>query len=291
LWQGQTKGYEPLNYAMIYHRYNLDPRYRKVWEDPVSPVLASIATLRNVNKSIKVFVLDTEPFLEDWSDYPSLLDFHVVQQPIQIPLRYEEGCAFQTRMLSRPWDVWEFSSMIPETGILYSDSDVFWLKDPIPFERPLDHIQGDYRGDGYFAYNKTSHAVEVFFNLWKALTLGGILDEGMRVKMRLSGYHSSMFMAEMCYCYLIRNGFAPCWSALGPLEHYYPTTQDQPINLDAKCLHAHSGLFGSDRLRVARSVREFNRAIRSVLPEREADRLLGGVVADVDLGDIKRLRA
>jgi hypothetical protein len=276
--------------CLVYHRYNLDSKTRKVWEDVVSPVLASIATLRAVNKTLKVYVLDTEPYLEDWGDFPSLLDFHVVQQPIQIPLRYDGGCPFQSRMVSRMWDIWSFAQLIPEDIVIYADSDIFWLRDPIPLGNdPVEHFYGDTRGDGFFYFKTRSHGTEVFVNLCRGMILAAIASGEMRTKMRLSGYHTPMLMSEMATMYLVRNGVRIGWGEVDRLEHYFPDKIADTLDPEARCLHAHSGLFGRDRLRVARRVVEFNRAIRSVLTQKEADLMLGTDPPDVEIHDLAQL--
>lgn len=271
-----------MNHAVVFHRFNLSPTVRKVWEDSVSPTIASIATLRAVNKQVKVYVLDTEPFLEDWGHFPKLLNFHVVQQPLQIPIRYTAGCPFQERIVSRLFDVWAFAQLIPERFIVYSDSDIFWLKDPFPLANDLlEHFYADDRGDGFFYFNKHSLQSEVFVNVVRGLTMVGILSDEIRTKMRISGYHSPMFMSEMPMMYALHQGVPGC-GLVDRLEHYYPASLSEPIEPNAKCLHAHSGLFdGKNRLQVVRRVREFSDGIKSVLPEREAALILGGEQPDI----------
>jgi hypothetical protein len=261
-----------------------------VWEDTHCPILASIATLRAANQSVVIYVLDSEPLLEQWGEFPALLNFRIVQFPNQVPIPYNGGHPFQRRMVSRIWDIWAFAGLIPERHIVYADSDIFWRKDPFPLARaPLDRFYGDSRSDGFFYFDKGSPLAEVFVNCWRALALAGSVSDEFRTTMRLAGYHSPMYLCEMSYCYLIRNGMTNGWSEIDHLENYFPCKKTDPIDMNARCLHAHSGLFFGDRLRVARSVVEFNQAIRSVLPQTEADLLLGTDTPTVDFANVLSL--
>jgi hypothetical protein len=98
-----------------------------------------------------------------------------------------------------------------------------------------------------------------------------------------------MYLAEMPYCYLVGNGMTRGWSPIDPLENYFLDDLSEPVDPGARNYHYHSGQFGSDRLRVARRVIEFNGAIRAALPEKHADLLLGEDRGDTPISSIADL--
>ena len=180
-------------------------------------------------------------------------------------------------MVSRFWDVWAFANLIPEEVVIYADSDILWVKDPLPLSNdPVLNFCGEIRGDGFFYFRARSLGSEVFLNTVRSMTLGGILSDELRTKMRISGYHTPMFLAEMPYRYLVRNGMTRGWSPIDLLENYFLDDPADPVEPLARNYHCHSGQFGSGRLRGARKVIEFNEAIRKALHEKYANMLVGG---------------
>jgi hypothetical protein len=279
------------DHAVIYHRYNLSGE-KVVWKDQNSPILASIATLRAVNPSVKIYVIDTlddnEP-MEDWGDFAPLLNVHPVRFPRQLPVKCDVGAKSLSYMTSRIWDIWAFSLMIPEPYIVYSDSDILWLRDPFPLSHtPLQQFYGDKRGSGFFYYLKHSLLTETFINTWRSLILGGLQSQEIRTKMRIGGNSMSVFCDEVPYVYMMHNKITQGWASVNPLEHYYPHLDNEVMDPRAKSFHCHGAFFGKNRLPMIRRVKEFNEAIRSVLDQPHADLILDNVKPDIDFIDLHK---
>jgi hypothetical protein len=276
------------DHAFIYYRYNLGEE-RRVWMDQSNPIIASIATFRAFNRDAKIYILDPEPVIENYGPYIRLLDFHVIK--VNPEINFPGINPRHERLVSRPFDLWKFSHQIKEKIIVSVDSDIFWIRDPMPLAKDPSNFCGDPRGAGFFYFDKESPQVEVFFNLWRSLLLGAIHSEDIRVRMRLNAFYRPSVEDELAYLYMIKNGLCPGYTPTHPLEHYWMTDPfAETVDLDARNYHVHSGHFDpTKRLEIARRVIEFNRAIKVSLGDKHANTLFGDKLPDVPFTEMRRL--
>ena len=175
-----------MNKAVVYHWWaEWEPtKYVSAFADtPLPyknlrvPVVLSIATLRAHNNYIPVYVLDCNDYESDWMEFPEHLDFKVVKwTPHLQDYKNKNGW----KNLSRIGDIRKFSERIPEDEIIYSDSDVFWLKNPLPLMATTDKFCFNHYNSGFYYYDKTAKDVKKFLDLFEAYVLISLNDKEIR---------------------------------------------------------------------------------------------------------------
>jgi hypothetical protein len=145
-----------------------------------TPVLHSIASLRAVDKTIPIYILDGSKKPQNWHYWSSSLRFQV----IPIKFAYEEEYADKPgyRNLSRIEDLW--NANIPENKVIYSDADVFWIRSPRPLAFDGSKFAFNKFNSGFFYYDRTSPAVHRFHRLWHAYVTTALNDENFRILSR-----------------------------------------------------------------------------------------------------------
>lgn len=166
-----------MNTAVVYHWWALE-NDQSPNQNIRIPILASIATLRSVNKDVAIYVLDGSDQIQDWKHYPDKLKFTVVRNNFQLA-EYKHLNGW--RNLSRLFDMALFDLAIPEENIIYCDADIFWLQDPLPFQQNPEKFCFNGYNSGYFYYNKKSPLVAKFFDLFQAYTITALNDENFRI--------------------------------------------------------------------------------------------------------------
>ena len=138
------------------------------------PTLLSIATLRAVNKDIEIVVLNgSENLLNNtWGKYKEELDFKVWH--IDMHLAKNWGHIEGWKHLSRLFDLRRHAE-----EVIYCDSDVFWLKDPLPLECDQSKFCFDGWNTGFFYYGKSEH-INRFFELFEAYTMASMANPDIR---------------------------------------------------------------------------------------------------------------
>lgn len=162
-----------------------------------APVIVSIATLRAVS-DIPILVQDISETDTDWGDFPKKLNFRVTRPPSQL-LHYKGRAGWQH--LSRLFDLDRYAQ---DETVIYSDSDVFWLKDPRPLARDTSKFCFDGYNTGFFYYNPLES--KRFFEVFKAYTIGALNSEEVRrVMMKHVGYEGWHYVwDEMITTYMAR---------------------------------------------------------------------------------------
>lgn len=143
-----------------------------------TPILISIATLRAVS-DIPIIVLDMSykwgdqhPYKHDWGHFPEKLNFEVIYNDFEYSCYNERVRGF--KHLSRCQDIlwWPGRSGIQIKKTMYVDSDVFWLKDPLPFACNPNKFCSDGWNTGFFYFDKistvTNHFWDIFYTYIKA---------------------------------------------------------------------------------------------------------------------------
>lgn len=209
------------NTAIIYKFFNLGEDNR-VWLHPSATVIQAIATLRAFESSVPVYVIDSSPMVQFYSDWPDALRFKVVRQPLQIPFdRPSDYCEMTWQLTSEFFDRQTFERSIPETICIHSDTDLYWNSSPFPLLSDPSSVCGDIRGTGYYYYNKNSILVQEFFATAKSLLLGGLIDSDIRNRICLSVPDVCRFTQEPPFRYLARQSFSG-FHQLDLVEHNVP---------------------------------------------------------------------
>lgn len=163
--------------AVIYHWWGY-----KTDAPPIanlrSPIITSIATLRGVNANIPIYVIDVSNDKQDWMDYPRHLNFTVIEQPAFLKKNYSHRVGYQN--LSRLFDINRVQYDFPEDVLIYCDSDVFFLKDPLPLHQNSDLFCFNKYNSGFYYYNKQSENCKKFFEIFEAYALTALNDESFR---------------------------------------------------------------------------------------------------------------
>lgn len=150
------------------------------------PTIISIATLRAANPNIPILVLDLNERETHWGGFTDKLWFSV--RKIQPCLKKHKDRIRGWKHLSRFSDV---HREIRQGTILYVDSDVFWLQDPLPLEKSPDKFCFDGWNTGFYYYDRTAPFTEDFFEIFEAYTRGAIYSDDVRkVMKKYVGYDS-----------------------------------------------------------------------------------------------------
>jgi len=151
--------------AVVYH----------TWNQEEGTVLC-IASLRGAGCDSKVYVIQRDTYKGKWGHYPELLNFEVVNWPYFFEGKTRDRHSMIT---SRQIDIWNFVQTIPQKVILYSDTDVFWAKSPLPFHRSTDLVVKNLN-DGLFYFDKESEAARNYFGMYQEYAIKGMKDEDFR---------------------------------------------------------------------------------------------------------------
>ncbi len=261
------------NKAIIYYYWdNWSPN---AYKNIRVPIILSIATLRAYNAYTPIYVLDCSNRLSNWKDLPQKLGFEVLHWKKS----FHDYSKPWTEFLARMKDVNQFSHQIPASEIIYCDSDVFWLKDPLPFNQSPDLFSCDKFNNGFYYFDKTSNACQKFFELFNAYALIALNDK--RIKKFLKRTSSTIALDEIITSHLfelkpyLTNRLKP--EEHGLMSHFVK----QRVNKkELKMLHC-NGLFVKNKFykndanqEHSRGLcclifREFYEAIQKTLPQED----------------------
>lgn len=151
--------------AIIYHWWD---NYNPIaFKNIRVPILPSIATLRANNSYAPIYVLDCNKKMANWGHFPRKLGFEVVPWKMS----YESYNQPDVEFIARLKDIFNFTRQISADEIVYCDSDVFWLKDPLPLFHSPDLFCSNRYNNGFFYFDKNSPAIYQFFELFAAIGL------------------------------------------------------------------------------------------------------------------------
>lgn len=140
------------------------------------PVLLSIATLRAVNPTIEIQILNCSKCHDqstgsDWKHFQKKLDFKICGSEFFLEETHKHVLGY--KLLSRIFDIRNHS----KSPILYCDSDVFWLRDPLPLSCDINKFCFDGCNSGFFYYNYDSPIVKQMLNAFDAYTITALYDK------------------------------------------------------------------------------------------------------------------
>lgn len=168
------------NDVVVYHWFGYDsdaPPYANLR----APVIPSIATLRAIS-DVTIYVIDISIQANDWAEFEKKLNFRVLR-PRPHLLQYNTFAGWTH--LSRLFDLRRCINT-QDGRVIYSDSDVFWLKEP-SLSGPADKFCFDGFNTGFFYYG--DQQIEKFFEVFEAYTISALNSPRLRkVLMKHVGY-------------------------------------------------------------------------------------------------------
>lgn len=224
--------------CLIYHWWG-NPSDRAPHLNHRTPLIHSIATLRGVNQTIPVYVLDISDEQVDFHGWDAKLNFKVIKwKPILAEYHDKAGW----KNLSRTHDVHHFAQTIPEDVIIYADSDVFWLSDPLPLHQNPDKFSFNKFNSGFWYYNKHSSMYKKFFSLYDAFIITSLNDDNFRVITRMyTDYNEWYYVLDETVLTYMYVKMPHLFNAVTALEHLVPSCNRSEITRtqDAKMIHLH----------------------------------------------------
>lgn len=259
-------------YALVYHWWNNTPNV-KPYQDLSNPVILAIATARAYNPKITIYVIDIsfiERPLEDWGDFPKTLSFTIIPRKILMNC----GLPNCNPLCSRVWDVWDACQKdIPKNNILFTDADVFWLKDMFPLEMSnqgkLNYFHCHKNNTGVWYFDKRSPFVKEVFCIWKGIMALAMVDNAFHeeIKTLLPSAREGFFQEEIAFSYLLLT-YPRYYHSLSIRENFlvYELRHRTPEELSrVKCLHCLRSVMGNQRGRACYYLKELSDAIHSTL--------------------------
>jgi hypothetical protein len=123
-----------------------------------TPAILSIATLRAVNPTIEIILIDISEKPDDgWLYFQKKLNFKVVK----VDARFKNWDHKHWQLFSRIPDV----KAVNEGPTIYCDSDIFWFRDPLPLNQDPNKFCFDIWNAGFYYYNYTedvSRTLQIF---------------------------------------------------------------------------------------------------------------------------------
>lgn len=147
-----------------------------------NPILLSAAVLRATNPDIPIYILDIGMNLKK-TEYTERMNLKIVHWKHHLQ-RYQQDSHlsdWEARLYSRLFDLRRFDNEIPEDIIIYNDSDVYWLSDPVTcLSGNTDNFCWNGWNSGFFYYNK--HKNDYFFDLFDAYGVVGTVNKGISLR-------------------------------------------------------------------------------------------------------------
>jgi hypothetical protein len=262
-----------LSHAVVYHLWAEEGA-----SDPgtnlSTPVIPSIATLRGVNPTIPIYVLDGSSRAQHWGRLPMQLGFKVI--PVAFFLeRYRDRAGW--KHLSRLFDLHRVN--VPEDILIYSDTDVFWAADPLPLHGDTSLFCFDKFNTGFFYYDRRAPSNQRFFEIFEAYALTALNDEIFRIVQRqFNQWEKEWYFVydETLLAYMHAKHRELFWD-LGPEEHLSGHTQGF-AGKPCKMIHAHGINIEFGDLDHCRGVLPFvidvmHQSLKSSLTTEQFDRL------------------
>jgi len=214
--------------TVVYHWW-AGPNEQPAYSNMSHPILLSIATLRSVNPNIPIKVLNisnypphydksTDPWTNsDWMHFQKTLKFDVVPTNFHLEEHYSHIVGYQ--LLSRLFDIRK-PDLSHET-IIYCDSDVFWLKNPLPLECNSEKFCFDGFNSGFFYYNHQSPVVQEMFSVFDSYSITALRNQKFcDIIKESTNYNSWPYIwDETILRYMNETGMSHMFEIIPDLEH------------------------------------------------------------------------
>jgi len=153
------------NTAFFY--YYWQPFQGEVFLNQYNPVLCSIATLRYFQPNIPIYVVDGSETASDWGEFVAQFKLNILHRPDHFFKKFAtHEQEVHQQLLSKPFEVYLAAQSVSQERIVVSDSDIFWVKDPLPLENSTTEFSMDGHNSGFWYYHKKDTK---FIGLWLSL--------------------------------------------------------------------------------------------------------------------------
>lgn len=283
-----------MDHVVLYHWWG---QGGKVAQNMAFPIILSIATLRAHNKDIPIVVMDLSEGIQDWEDYPNKLNFKVERLSTFLRIDVQkygfestnwhgvgktESKPIDLHMMSRPFDYWKCGERQPQNKILGCDSDIFWLKNPLPLIKEENEFISQFVVDGnlgLFYYDKRSSKAQATGKLWMALCLQAIYDPSFRRELVDVTPHYPNIIDEMVMNWAISENIAmPTPTPMYENFHisgFRSFISEEEIKTKVKNVHCLYSITGPERGRFCQVVNELYDALASVLSDEDLEDIFG----------------
>jgi hypothetical protein len=283
-----------MDHVVLYHWWG---QGGKVAQNMAFPVILSIATLRAHNKDIPIVVMDLSDSAQDWEDYPNKLNFKVEKLDPFLRIDVErygfkstpwpgtgetESKPINLHMMSRPFDYWKCGERQPQNKVLGCDSDIFWLKNPLPLIEEKNGFIPKFVVDGnlgLFYFDKRSDKAQATGKLWMALCLQALYDPSFRKELIEVTPHYPIIIDEMAMNWAIEKKITlptptPRYENfhISGFRSYGSINEIETKVKNAHCLYS---ITGPHRGRFCQVVKEFYDALSSMLSEEDLKDIFG----------------
>ena len=202
--------------TVIYHWWaglGEEPAYSNL----AHPILLSIATLRAVNPTIPIKILDCSEHNQNWLHLQEKLNFDVVKSDFFLKKHYSDAAGYQ--LLSRMFDIRRGGHS--QDPVIYCDSDVFWLRDPLPLSCDINKFCFDGYNSGFFYYDYESPIVQEMFEVFEAYTIASLRDKDFCNMIRSKATYSPWYYIwdEIILTYMNSTGLSKLFEIIPPEEH------------------------------------------------------------------------
>ena len=234
--------------ALIYHYWS--DRGGPVGLDFKNPLILSMATFRKFNRTSRIYVIDTskKQICNDWGDWPGRIGFEVHRREHAL-YKIEGRCVgpngihMYHRLLSKPATIYDFSNTLEQPIIIFSDSDLMWVKNPFPLEADYTRCFCANHNTGFFYYDRSLPLIHKVFDLWTAFCTQACVNN--QFCQRVSKVIGTEHMHDETILNYIQRQYPECFSAI-PVEENCPfgmLARPEFNRRRVKALHIHCNNF------------------------------------------------
>lgn len=248
---------------VIYHWW-ADKDEQPAYSNLSHPLLLSIATLRAVNQTIPIKVLNCSnysPEKSDWLHFQDKLNFQVWGCEFFLE-KYSDVVGY--KLLSRLFDLRQMRHS--QWPVIYCDSDVFWLRDPLPLACDINKFCFDGFNSGFFYYDYDSPTVKEMFEVFDAYTITALRDKQFcqMIKDKTNYDAWPYIWDETILRYMNETGMSHLFEIVPPEEHGV-IRESASFNRDKlKMLHC-NGLMIKNQTAKRLSEKEHSRGLACLL--------------------------
>jgi hypothetical protein len=235
-------------------------------------------------------VVDISDAETDWGHYPAKLNFTVIRQKPEIstylPIEFERqnwtdlgiSKKFKInqntyRFCSSIFDVTGNADRIKETNIVFSDSDIFYLKPIFPSDSDFSKFNCRRGLVGFYYYDKTSAPVRRFLELWRNCMILSLQDHEFRHNVTKHYRIPNFINQEAVFVYL--SNTADLSRAVRFLSSGEHCTESEYPHEDLKFFHFTGGAFGDHRGLATLVIKEYYEMIQKVLGDKNIRLIFG----------------
>lgn len=204
---------------VVYHWWG-DEKEQPIYSNMSHPIILSISSLRAVNPTIKIIVLNCSkynPSQNELEHFKEKLNFDILPINFTLEEHYSKVKGYQ--LLSRLFDIRKIDAT--NQIVIYCDSDVFWLKDPLPLECDPQKFCFDGFNSGFFYYDYDSPLVKEMFSVFDAYSITALRDKSFcKMIKEKTNYDAWPYIwDETVLRYMNENGMDHLFNVISINEH------------------------------------------------------------------------